>query len=317
MGALHRCVAIAMMVMAGACGRVGFDPLGGDDGDDGGDDGGPCTSFDAWEPPVHLGDVVNSTADDTSPTLTADELVLYFDSNRGGGAGSRDLWVATRTTRDEAFGAAVNLPSLNSTANDFTPALSPDGGELYFASNAGAANTLDLYVATRTDVVTFGPRTEIGPLAGDGIDESGADIADDNVTMYFARSDPPTADAEIVIATRINTATDWVPGPLVAEINLASNIDRNPALSPDGLELYFESDRGVGNRLYVARRTVADGPFMPPTEVVELNTAGNSNRDAALSADGRTLYFSSSRPGGRGNHDLWMARRGCALTTLR
>ncbi len=48
------------------------------------------------------------------------------------------------------------------------------------------------------------------------------------------------------------------------------------------------------------------------TELVELplNGEGFSCRYPSLSADGRTLYFSSDRPGGQGGFDIWKCERG-------
>jgi len=53
--------------------------------------------FDVWETPVNLGSGVNSTSSDQQPHLAADRITLYFTSNRPGGVGLQDLYLATRT----------------------------------------------------------------------------------------------------------------------------------------------------------------------------------------------------------------------------
>jgi len=49
-------------------------------------------------------------------------------------------------------------------------------------------------------------------------------------------------------------------------------------------------------------------PFDPPTLVAELDTSG-TEASLRLSFDQLTAYFTSSRPGGQGGQDLWVATR--------
>jgi WD40-like Beta Propeller Repeat len=53
--------------------------------------------FDVWETPVNLGPGINSTSSDQQPHLAPDRVTLYFTSNRPGGIGLQDLYLATRT----------------------------------------------------------------------------------------------------------------------------------------------------------------------------------------------------------------------------
>lgn len=45
-----------------------------------------------WGPLVNLGPAVNSDRDDRCPAFSPDHTVFYFDSERAGGYGSKDLW---------------------------------------------------------------------------------------------------------------------------------------------------------------------------------------------------------------------------------
>lgn len=68
------------------------------DGGFGGPDlwGATRESLDApWSEPVNLGPDVNAASAETRPWLTSDGRRLYFGSNREGGAGNLDLYVAT------------------------------------------------------------------------------------------------------------------------------------------------------------------------------------------------------------------------------
>ena len=80
------------------------------------------TTNNEWGIPENLGTTVNSSAQDCSPTISGDGLELYFQSNRSGGSGGPDVWVTGRATRDEPWGAPVNLgPQVNSSINEHTP----------------------------------------------------------------------------------------------------------------------------------------------------------------------------------------------------
>jgi hypothetical protein len=88
-----------------------------------------------WSEPRNIGPVVNSSSMDASPCVTADGRILLFHSDRPGGFGSLDLWMARRNSRDDDWGIPQNLgPAVNSTSEDVAPEVSPDGSVLLFTS---------------------------------------------------------------------------------------------------------------------------------------------------------------------------------------
>lgn len=96
----------------------------------------------------------------------------------------------------------------------------------------------------------------------------------------------------------------------VAEINSAHK-DRDPALSLDGLEIFFTSNRPAGEGdwdIWYSLRPDTDSPFAAPVNLSEVNFLG---RDANphLSADHLTLYFTRSWPGYTSKTDIYAATR--------
>lgn len=83
------------------------------------------------------------------PTLSEDELVLYFSAERKGGFGGKDLWVSTRKSASEAFGHPFNLgENINTAGDEVFPFLRNDTS-LYFSSNGhGGMGGLDIFVST-------------------------------------------------------------------------------------------------------------------------------------------------------------------------
>jgi hypothetical protein len=70
---------------------------------------------------------LNSQFDDTDPALTADGLVVFFKSRRGGIA---QVWEAARATTDAAFGAPALAQGLAFTSANGLD-VSPDGLTIY------------------------------------------------------------------------------------------------------------------------------------------------------------------------------------------
>ncbi len=78
--------------------------------------------------------VAPDASGDADPTLSGDERVLIFVSNRAGGEGGTDLWYATRVERDQPFNTPQPLAEINTVDFDSDPYLTADGCHLYFAS---------------------------------------------------------------------------------------------------------------------------------------------------------------------------------------
>ncbi len=92
---------------------------------------------------------IGDVAGDADPTLTGDERVLIFASQRTG-LGGTDLWYATRAERDQPFGAVQAL-LINTAQNDSDPQVTADGCRIYFSSTRADGNDdFDLLVTTMT-----------------------------------------------------------------------------------------------------------------------------------------------------------------------
>jgi beta-lactamase regulating signal transducer with metallopeptidase domain len=110
-----------------------------------------------WGEPVNLGPTLNSSAGDQFPHVSADGLLLFFGSNRSGGYGSWDLYVARRATTMDPWEPPVNLgPMVNGTAGEDGPKVTTDGSMLYFHSNRpGGFGSWDVWQASILPVVDF------------------------------------------------------------------------------------------------------------------------------------------------------------------
>ncbi|UCG57110.1 MAG: protein kinase [Phycisphaerales bacterium] len=95
-----------------------------------------ATRTDPWQKPLNLGSQVNSPADDSRLHVSADGLLLFFDSKRSGGFGEYDIYVSRRKALSDPWREAVNLgPAINTPASEYNPGIAPDGGTLFFVRN--------------------------------------------------------------------------------------------------------------------------------------------------------------------------------------
>jgi peptidoglycan-associated lipoprotein len=87
-----------------------------------------------WGKPENLGTAVNTPVNEWSPCISNDGLSLYFSSDRFGGVGGYDLWVAKRESIHKPWKQAENLGNtVNSKYSDCDPSISADDLTLYFS----------------------------------------------------------------------------------------------------------------------------------------------------------------------------------------
>jgi Tol biopolymer transport system component len=213
------------------------------------------------------------------------------------------------------FAVPTDLP-LNSTGFDGGPSISDDGLSLFFISDRPGGQGGDVWMATRA--TTSGPflsPANLGPVVNGPGDEGAPSISSDGLSLYFdsdASRQGGQGSGDIWVTTRPSTSA-----PFGAAANLGPTINTSfaeghPDISADGLSLYFSSGRpgtcGEGD-IWVARRPTTTEPFGIPVNLGPAVNTCASDEEPSISADGLALFFSSSRPGGSGMHDLWVATR--------
>jgi Tol biopolymer transport system component len=109
-----------------------------------------ATTSDPWGAPTNLSEL-SSSERDWDPDVSADGLTLRFSSDRAGGAGLADIWMATRASTSDPWGTPVNISALNTDQNETCAHLLPDGQTLSFASDRpGGLGNYDIYVSLYT-----------------------------------------------------------------------------------------------------------------------------------------------------------------------
>ena len=258
--------------------------------------------------PTNLGPPINSPYMEGSITITPDGLELYFDSSRQG----MGLWVTKRATISDPWGEPEILWfSADSSIIDFGPCLSADGLELYYSSNRDIAfNTLIAKRATLSD--PWEEPVNIGPAVSRPSGEFGPSISTDGLELFFGSERSGGEGSTDLWVTKRETIND----PWTEAVNLGSavnskDVDNSPFITPDGLMLFFESNRAGGYGdfdIWVSKRKTTKDEW---GQAVNLGPPINSWMTEYLpgtSLDGKHLYFViADAPGGLGDYDIWQA----------
>jgi Tol biopolymer transport system component len=206
-----------------------------------------------WGPPENIGFVVNGDGA-AGPSISYDGLTLYFSSNRLAGHGSMDIYMATRTTRNDVWGQVVNLgPKVNSPDFESMPGISSDGLELYFQSNRpGGYGGFDIYVSRRaTENDPWGDAVNLGPVVNSAYNDAGPSLSPDGLLLFFQDFSTPRpggyGGTDLWMARRTSLSDPWgLPANLGSRVNGPTSASQ-PRVSPDGSTLYF-GIRDGGNR---------------------------------------------------------------------
>lgn len=282
-----------MIALAG-CGRIGFEPrLGVADGST--DDAAPCAGPFGSPRPVTE---VNSSDTDWGAYMT-DGGELYFSSDRPGGPGSLDLYVARRPSPSEPFGPPVMIAELSTASFEDNPWLEPDGLRMWFDRGS------DVHTATRATMSS--PWVDQGPVAAfSGPDfEDALELSPDLLTAYFGSDRPGGAgDVDLWYATRASASVPFgTASPL--SINTAA-YDCCPHVLPGGREVLFGHKTPSAQQLVAAR--APDGTLGTPTIYPPLAGVPGDVIDTWTTSDGVYLGFSGDRGTG---YDLYLMERSC------
>ena len=279
-------------------------------------------SFSSWGPASSLESVPGTSSElntpflDGCPILSRDGLQLYMASNRPGGLGGLDIWVAERASPDGPFGAPVNMGApINSEYNDFCPSPLRDGQAFMFVSNRpGGCGGADIYLSRRHPVNGWEDPLNLGCEVNSSADEAGPVLSfaePGPPTLYFSSAQMGGPGGSNLYLSRMAGAGSFDPAELVPGVN-SDGDDMQPSVRQDGRELVFASNRpgGLGGfDIWSASRDSIAGSWLAPVNLGPNVNSSASETRPSLSWEGTTLLFGSTRPGGEGVSDIYYATR--------
>lgn len=207
----------------------------------------------------------------------------------------------------------VNLGAkINSSAEDYAPALSPDEKTLYFISNREGSrigeNGEPSHDFWAVDIIRNGHEIEFskpynvdpGGIHGDeGLNtkhnEGVGSIASDNKTIYFTACDRPNSAGSCDLYKVVKDGDQWGEALFLGAVNRGS-WDAQPSMHPNGNRLFFSSNRrGPRGQSKDIWYSDYDSDWEEWGEAVNLENINTDGDEVSpyISSDGQTLIFAS------------------------
>ncbi|QRR04249.1 OmpA family protein [Dyadobacter sandarakinus] len=214
----------------------------------------------------NLGKTINTEYNEISPIISPDGKTLYFSrvshpQNTRGTKGSQDIWYSE--LRNENWSAARRLPPpLNKEDYNSLYSITPDGNTLLIKGSYknGVYETRGFSTSKKT-ARGWTPPNKLDIPGYAKISKGQFDcgfLSNDGKTLVMSFSEKKNSKVDDLYVTFKQKDGSWSkPVNLGAEINTEEFTETTPFLAPDGVTLYFSSDRKGGqgsNDIYYSKR---------------------------------------------------------------
>ncbi|MFD0749760.1 OmpA family protein [Mucilaginibacter calamicampi] len=254
--------------------------------------------------PTNVGPAVNTTADEYSPVITADEKTVIFTRQINA---NEDFYHSTKTDsvwqKATYLSAQINTPNFN----EGSEAISPDGKYLFFTgcNRPDGMGRCDIYIVQKRGDDWDRPFNLGSPLNTSGW-ESQPSISSDGGTLYFVSNRPGGYGGYDIWKSKLGAKGWGTPENLGPTVNTPYN-EQSPFIHPDDSTLYFCSDGwpGMGGQDLFVSRLNKDGKWQTPDNLgYPINSNGNET-GLTLTANGDYAFFSSNKLEGLGGFDIY------------
>lgn len=213
-----------------------------------------------------LGKTVNTEYNEISPTISPDGKTIYFSrvshpQNTHGAKGSQDIWYSE--LKNETWTQARRLPApLNKEDYNSLYSITPDGNTLLIKGSYknGVYETRGFSTSKKTARGWAAPnKIDIPGYAkiSKGQFDCGY-LSTDGKTLVMSFSEKKNSKVDNLYVSFKQKDGSWSkPLDLGPEINSEEFTETTPFLAPDGVTLYFSSDRKGGqgsNDIYYSKR---------------------------------------------------------------
>ena len=220
-------------------------------------------------------------------------------------------------------------PNINTEFNDISAIISPDGKTLYYVIEGHPANTKAQFYSDTEDIWyseqdangSWTKSKRMSKPFNVRRYNSIQCISPDGNVVYIRGAYQNGEYTGTGFSYVIKTRTGW-SDPQEMNIKDYRSMSKGNYSSlwmcPDGKTLilsfskhsqgYGETEKDKINDLYVCFKT---GPnqWSKPIFIKSINTKKYTESTPFMASDNTTLYFSSDRPGGKGDRDVWMTKR--------
>ncbi|MGV3586721.1 MAG: hypothetical protein ACO1OF_06960 [Adhaeribacter sp.] len=261
----------------------------------------------------NLGALVNSASVDHVPVLTANDNTILFTSQRSkdlrkpAATSDEDIFMINRMEENWSSPARLKEP-FNTPSHEAILAVTADGNKMYFYSNKNGKG--DIYESKKEKDNVWQAPVKLGSNINTKHHELSFVLSADNNFAFFS-SDRPGGYGGLDLYMSIADGN----GNWSEAINLGPNINTvydedAPFLSADNNMLYFSSKGHNTIGGYDIFKSTINGAVWSLAQ--NMGVPINSPYDDAFyvqTQDGKVAYFSSDRPGGFGESDIYSVEK--------
>lgn len=262
----------------------------------------------------NAGPNVNSRNDDYSPLFSPDGKILYFTSRRPQTTGGHqaedrsffeDIFFCKLADDGNWSEADLVEGKLNTDEFDNCSHISADGTTMYITQNImGATKSSDIAVSKMGKGGKWGMAKLIKPLNTSFFDACPTLTPDEKTIYFISERNGEKKGSDIFKSTK--TGKTWSPPITVTSCSSEEN-ETTVWLHPNGKWLFFSSkgyDSMGGYDIFVSEWTGTDWGT-PKNMGYPINSV-NDDTHFRITPDGKWAYFSSVRPGGIGERDIYI-----------
>ena len=269
-----------------------------------------AAAFSNWSDPVPVLEI-NTEFEEWAPFLSYDGLTLYFGRVRTSDSYYGKIFEAIRDEPTGFFTTIREAPGeLNALANAHVlcPWVSCDNLRMYYNTQESGVGWR-LKFSQRASIEDPWPQgTDITELNNMGKYLTAPKLTGDELVIFFQASDMTggIGKHDIWMATRTDRNMSFEYIRNLTEINTSSN-EAHPNVSPDGLTLYFTSNRNGFEQIFKAARKSRNEPFSNIKHLSFFDTDNGHSALSCITSDGNVLYFVRSSSENRSTQDIYVS----------
>ena len=236
-------------------------------------------------------------------------LQLYMEKDPKAEKEYAEKLMALLKREDERVKVENLGPVINTANSEYIPRIFQDGKTLYFLATdrPGGSGGEDIYTSVMDDKGNWQEPKEIKGLNTKSNESMHAISPDDKVAILFGNYPGTFGGGDLFYS--VKTDGNWsTPCNLGGRIN-TKKWQSLACLGPDGKTLIFSTDLEEGNKSDMYVTFLKDTGWTTPLNLGRTINTDKSDNYPFLSADGKTLYFSSSGHFGFGGKDMFVSRR--------
>lgn len=211
--------------------------------------------------------------------------------------------------KDYVFAPRNVGDSINSSALEYFPSLTIDGGKMIFTRRVNSDE--DFY---ETNFVNgrWSTAKPIGGRINTNLNEGAQNISQDGEILVFTGCLYPEGEGscDLYIAHKTRTG-GWTEPENIGPFVNTDFWETSPSLSPDKRDLYFSSTQPGGyggSDIWVSHR-MNNGKWGRPVNLGPIVNTSGEEGCSFIHADNQTLYFNSTGHPGYGSTDLFLTRK--------